>query len=111
MPTTPMVFSSHSSVAACGSMWKRSPSMGIWRASTSLDNPPTALNMLFRQLDADPDGRRRGQPVNSSATRLIVVARTVVPKTYDSRQCRRTIERIAESDTLVSETCQVMPRL
>ncbi len=35
MPTTPMVFSSHSSAAACGSRWKRSPSIGTCRASTS----------------------------------------------------------------------------
>lgn len=35
MPTTPMVFSSHSSAAAAGSRWKRSPSMGTWRGSTS----------------------------------------------------------------------------
>lgn len=35
MPTTPMVFSSQSSAAACGSMWKRPPSIGTCRASTS----------------------------------------------------------------------------
>ncbi|CAM5549242.1 hypothetical protein SPURM210S_03636 [Streptomyces purpurascens] len=35
IPTTPMVFSSHSSAAACGSRWNRSPSMGTSRASTS----------------------------------------------------------------------------
>ena len=33
--TTPMVFSSHSSAAACGSRWNRSPSMGTCRGSTS----------------------------------------------------------------------------
>lgn len=35
MPTTPMVFSSQSSTAASGSRWKRSPSIGTCRASTS----------------------------------------------------------------------------
>ncbi|CAM5621352.1 hypothetical protein SALBM311S_10789 [Streptomyces alboniger] len=35
MPTTPMVFSSHRSAAACAPRWKRSPSIGTSRASTS----------------------------------------------------------------------------
>lgn len=35
MPTTPMVFSSQRSAAACGSRWKRSPSIGTIRGSTS----------------------------------------------------------------------------
>lgn len=33
--TTPMVFSSHSSAAEAASRWKRSPSIGTMRASTS----------------------------------------------------------------------------
>lgn len=35
IPTTPMVFSSQSSAAACGSRWNRPPSIGTCRASTS----------------------------------------------------------------------------
>lgn len=34
-PITPMVFSSQRSAAACGSMWKRSPSIGTRRGSIS----------------------------------------------------------------------------
>lgn len=44
-------------------------------------------------------------------TRLIAVAKMLVPNTYDSKQCRNTTERIAELDTAVSDTWYVMPRL
>jgi uncharacterized protein YeaO (DUF488 family) len=44
------------------------------------------------------------QLVTSPATRLMVVARMTVPKTYDSRQWRSTTERIAVLDTPVSDT-------
>lgn len=51
--------------------------------------------------DDRPD---KAQVVTIPVTRLIVVARMLAPKTYDSRQCRRTIARNVDVETFVSET-------
>ena len=56
---------------------------------------------------------RRGivQRLDVGTSGLMVVAKMLVPKAYDRRECRSATARIAELETAVSETWYVIPRL
>lgn len=68
---------------------------------------PTIMSQGARPGDSRRGTRvspATGQWLTMPTTRLMAVARMLVPKTYDRRQCRSTMARIVELDTLVSET-------
>lgn len=81
--------------------YRPAPPAGRPAALTSF----SAIGITGRAVHG-PSGtaRERSQPETIPTTRLITVARMLVPKTYDSRQCRSATARIVELDTLVSET-------
>src|SRR3954447_1661314 len=106
-PARPPVRSGAPALARLGS-WPVFPAMSVVGGSARPargPHLPIGRRLMMAPLDPESGSIQRARP----AIRLIVVATTTVPSTYDRRACRSTVRRMTGAFTPVSDTAYAMP--